>query len=196
VGKGGNKLDDVSDRSLRERKKAKTRALLQAEAFRLFTIEQIAEAAEVSPSTVFRYFPTKPDLVLYDDWDETFIEQFRTQPPELDAIQAIHNVLKSNFGLSDKDMDLQLERGRLMQKVPELRGAMLDEFSRTLREIKGLIVERANRTVDDDEVLALSGAIFGVVCAAWLANEGDDWMGHFMERIDKGMDLLESGFRK
>jgi AcrR family transcriptional regulator len=52
---------------LRERKKAKTRATIRTEAFRLFrqqgfqatTVEQVAAAAEVSPATFFRYFPTK-----------------------------------------------------------------------------------------------------------------------------------------
>ena len=46
--------------SLRERKKAKTRAAIQEHALRLFheqgyeetTVEQIADAAEVSPSTL------------------------------------------------------------------------------------------------------------------------------------------------
>jgi AcrR family transcriptional regulator len=74
---------------LRERKKARTRAAIREHALRLFgeqgyqrtTVEQIAAAAEVSPSTFFRYFPTKEDLVLQDDMDTRMVEAFGRQPP-------------------------------------------------------------------------------------------------------------------
>ena len=73
---------------LRERKKAKTRAAIQHEAIRLFseqgyeatTIEQIAEVVEIAPSTFFRYFRAKEDLVLTDEYDPLIIEAFRAQP--------------------------------------------------------------------------------------------------------------------
>ena len=65
-------LPDQPPLGLRERKKAKTRAAIQAHALRLFaqqgyaetTVDQIAEAVGVSQSTFFRYFPTNEDVVL------------------------------------------------------------------------------------------------------------------------------------
>ncbi len=197
------RADNPPRSGLRERKKAKTRALIQEHALRLFreqgydgtSIEDIAESAEVSPSTVFRYFPTKPDLVIYDDLDERMIEAFRVQPPELNAVQALRASLRSGFGdLAGDEMAVQLERERLMRSVPELQAAMLGEFARTVSEIADLLAERSHRPSDDDSVLALAGAVIGIAIAAWFAADGDDWATRFLERVDRGMALLESGF--
>lgn len=62
---------------LRERKKARTRALIAETAMGLFaargfdevTVAEVAQAAEVGVTTVFNYFPTKEDL-FYDRQDE------------------------------------------------------------------------------------------------------------------------------
>jgi AcrR family transcriptional regulator len=196
--------DDPPRLGLRERKKARTRALIQEHALRLFreqgydatSVEEIAEAAEVSPSTVFRYFPTKPDLVIYDDLDERMIEAFRAQPPELNALQALRASFRSGFGgLAGEEMALQLERERLLRGVPELQSAMLGEFARTVGEIADLVAERAGRPADDDAVLALAGAVIGIAIAAWFAVDMDASPEQFLDRVDAGMALLESGFR-
>jgi len=188
---------------LRERKKARTRAALQEHALRLFarqgygetTIEQIAEAAEVSPATVYRYFPTKADLVIYDDLDDRLIEAFRAQPPELGALQAMRAAVSTGFrGLFGDALQVQRDRERLIRTEPELRSAMFDELTRTIREVTGMISERTGQPPDDDAVLALAGAILGVTMAAWFASEGD-LDERFLRRFDAAMAALETGFR-
>jgi AcrR family transcriptional regulator len=73
---------------LRELKKARTREALLMHALRLFdhqgydatTLDQVAAAAEVSPRTLYRYFPTKEDLVFADDYDPWLLELLRLRP--------------------------------------------------------------------------------------------------------------------
>jgi AcrR family transcriptional regulator len=77
-------------RTLRARKKQKTRESIQREAMRLFgkqgydqtTVEQIAAAADISPSTFFNYFPTKEDVVLYDAYDPVLASLLLERPAD------------------------------------------------------------------------------------------------------------------
>src|SRR5258706_12446875 len=79
----------MSPAGLRERKKLKTKEAIQREALRLIaaqgyaetTIEQIAAAAEISPSTFFNYFPTKEDVVLFDRYAPMIFSMMSSIPP-------------------------------------------------------------------------------------------------------------------
>ena len=191
--------DDRARPGLRERKKAKTRAAIQEHALRLFreqgydrtSVEQIADAAEVSPSTFFRYFRTKEDVALYDPLDPVLIEAFLAQPAELGPIAALRAAWRSSVERPETDwLEWQRERADLLMSVPELRRRMLDEFVSSMEPFATAIAQRIGRPADDPAVRNLLGAILGVALVAWLDGYPT---GDYLERIDAAFAHLEAG---
>jgi len=157
---------------LRERKKAKTRAAIRDAAMRLFTeqgyaattVEQIAEAAEVSPSTFFRYFPTKEDVILTDDYDPLIVTAIRAQPAETPVIEAVLLGIRQVFErLTEEEWVSERRRQRLYEEVPELRARQLQQTVAAVDLLAGVIAERLGVPGDDLAARALSGALVGVV---------------------------------
>jgi AcrR family transcriptional regulator len=186
---------------LRERKKAKTRAAIREHAMRLFmaqgyadtTVDQIADAAEVSPSTFFRYFPTKEDVVLDDDYDALMVEAFRAQPAGLTPMQAIRAAMRATFAdMPDDALARERERMRLTKAVPELRAAAMDNYTRSMRMLAELLAERIGRDPDEFEVQVFAGAVVGVALAAMQSDLGQS-ADDFTSVLDRGFELLESG---
>src|SRR5215469_5653430 len=162
---------------LRERKKAKTRAAIQRHALRLFrkqgyeatTVEQIAEAAEVSPSTFFRYFPTKEDVVLYDPFDPMLIAAFQAQPPELTPMQAFREALHATFAaISREDFDEQWERGMLIFSIPDVRMRVLNDSLVTAQILAELVAKRTGLRPDDLAVGTFVGAVIGALAGGYV----------------------------
>jgi AcrR family transcriptional regulator len=191
--------------SLRERKKARTRASIREHALRLFreqgytatTIEQIAAAAEVSPATFFRYFPTKEDVVLQDDFDIITLEALEAQPPGQSPIGAFRGAAAAaRAQLSAADKARFAETTLLAFSVPEIRARAIDELIRTTDIITAAIAERIGRSVDDFAARTMAGAIIGVIMAATMpwqtAGDGSD-VDEMFDRIDAGLAHLEAG---
>jgi len=199
--------------SLRERKKARTRASLREHALRLFreqgyqatTVEQIAAAAEVSPSTFFRYFPTKEDLVLQDDMDTRLLDAFLRQPAGLAPIPAIRAALAEAWRtFTPQEWELIREGGRLSIQVPEIRARTLSEFSRIINVMSDALARRVGRQPDDVRVRVLAGAVMGVMISVFLPEHlaAEDGAGlvdtslfgpDTVTRIDEALALLEAG---
>jgi AcrR family transcriptional regulator len=198
-------MSDVADAvkpvGLRERKKAKTRAAIREHALRLFrergysatTVEQIAAAAEVSPATFFRYFPTKEDVVLQDDLDVVTLEALEAQPAELGPIAAMRAATKSMLAmLSPEELARLGETVELSMSVPEVRARAVDEFTRTIDVVACALATRAGRDPDDFAARNVAGAIVGVIMAATVRRPGHGPVDMFAQ-IDAALAHLEAG---
>lgn len=162
---------------LRELKRRRTYEAIQRAAMALFrergyaatTMEQVAASAEVSPSTVFRYFPTKSDLVVTDAWDDLMRESLRRQPAEVPFHAAFGAAIREAFeGVTEADLEFFTMRQRLAADVPEVRAAMLEGVLGAAVEIEGYILERRLDGHPEPERLraeahALASAIVGVL---------------------------------
>ena len=188
----------VTDRplGLRERKKIKTRQAIRREALRLFdangyaatTVEQIAEAADVSPSTFFRYFPSKESLLLADDLDPLVLEAFKAQPPDLSPSQAIRRAYAATMaGLSPEQLEFENTRQRLIFSIPELKAALYDEYYRTVNVMAEAIGHRIGRPAGDFEVRVFVGAMVGAMMAAY------DSAPKTSDTVYRALDFLEAG---
>ncbi|UNK18293.1 TetR family transcriptional regulator [Paenibacillus sp. N3/727] len=186
---------------LRERKKAKTMAAVQMHALRLFrelgyhetTVEQIAEAAEISPSTFFRYFSTKEEVVTTDNYDSLLIAAFEAQPSDLSPIQAVRQAMTSGVEeLSDGELTTVRERDQLIMSIPELRAATLNNMTETMKLISEMVAKRIGCSPDDTAVRTFAGAVIGVNISVMLhyAEYPD---ADFKQLLDTALGQLEAG---
>jgi AcrR family transcriptional regulator len=129
--------------TLRAHRRAETQRAIQAHAVRLFaergydatTVTDIAEAAGVSPMTVYRHFPTKEDLVLIDQHGRLVAERVAASPAAQPLVRRIGGALVDSAaaltgGRQGDDLtageQFLLPRLRLMISTPALRARHLD----------------------------------------------------------------------
>jgi AcrR family transcriptional regulator len=185
---------------LRERKKAKTRWAIQEHAMRLFgeqgyaatTIDQIAAAAEISPSTFFRYFATKEDVVVQDQYDDLFVTAFRAAGGTPDPIAALRSMVGAAFEHMPADEWARSgQRAALVLAEPALRSRSVDNFVAVAGRCRDALAETTGRPVDDPGVAALVGAFTGVLLsiAVSVSETGD--FGALFPRLDAALARLE-----
>ncbi|MFD8282899.1 TetR/AcrR family transcriptional regulator [Streptomyces solisilvae] len=187
---------------LRERKKIKTRQAIRRAALRLFAeqgyeatpVDRIARAADVSSSTVFRYFPAKEDIVLTDEYDalmaEAIRERPRDEPPAASLRHAVAELLGPSAGAEREEL---LARLALVRQVPALRARMSGCLADSGALLGEALAERSGRAPDDFEVRVAVGAVLGALREAvfhcldhGLACGPDESLGDGLDHGPKG----------
>jgi AcrR family transcriptional regulator len=188
---------------LRERKKKKTRESIQHEAMRLFgkqgyeqtTVEQIAAAVEISPSTFFNYFHSKEDVVLYDSYDPILARLLSERPADEPLSVSFRRVLEAMDSIFQRDREIILARGRLWFEVPALRARLWEELEKAQAFMRMQIAQRSGRDADDFETRVAVAVMVGAALEAmreWMSRDGK---GSFVVLVNQALEMVEAGAR-
>lgn len=187
--------------SLRERKKASTRArlievaveLFVAKGFEATTVEEIAAACDVSPRTFFRYFATKEDL-LFADPDERSSQLFEViaaHPTNEPPIQTLRAAMLHLSEVYEANRPTLVLRRRVFQSTESLQGR---QFERQTRGVQSLAVALRGREsgLSELEARVIAGAATAAMRAAvetWLDSDGPS----LADLVDEAFDMLVAG---
>jgi AcrR family transcriptional regulator len=184
---------------LRERKKIKLRRGMQAAALRLFetqgydrtTVEQIAEAAETSTTTFYRYFPTKEDVVLDNDASPLFEATVAARAADEPLTATIRAAMGAVVTAAEADRDLTLARMRLVAAVPALEARYAGEERRTINVLTRLLAGHTGRPADDYQLELVAFVLAAVLFTAsrrWVAEGGAT---SFAALVDQALTTVE-----
>jgi AcrR family transcriptional regulator len=191
---------------LRARKKEHARTTIQKEALRLFlehgyeqtTVEQIAEAANVSAATVYRYYKSKEDLVVTDDYDPIFVQGLMERPADEPLIDSVRALMRGMLKYFERDRDLLRARHQLMHASPALQAATAQEQERSVQLFAALIARHVRRSGDDLDVRIACGALTGALHEAfslWFEQGNPGGEKRLREVLDHTIDRVESALR-
>nr|WP_202447066.1 TetR family transcriptional regulator [Streptomyces sp. SID5468] len=189
---------------MRERKKQRTRDALVRAAMQLFTsqgferttVDEIAEAVEVSQRTFFRYFTNKEHaaLALDDLIEERFLAALRERPADEPPLEALrHAVLGVWDDVSTAihevvPIDLYMRMYQVIESTPALLSARLRREAQMETRITAEIARRTGLDPRTDlRPRVLVAAFGGVIRAA-----SEHW-GHCSEG---SVAAMRSSFRR
>jgi AcrR family transcriptional regulator len=185
--------DTVLGPGLRERKKIKTRLLIEDAALSLFesqgydatTTEEIAAKAEISTTTFFRYFPTKAEILLGDHGSHlpALLQAILDRPRDESDLEAFRCAVQQEW-VSTIDPERAARKARIVATSDALTGSSLHRGHRWLDGIVEALAQRSGRPVTDERC-SLSARVgleaLGSAVDLWIAHEGAGALAEYVD---------------
>jgi len=159
--------------------------LFDARGFDAVTIEEIAAAAEVSPSSVYRYFGTKEGLVVADEFDSWSQEAVEGILDVNDPVGSLLNVVRTYEaapGESPQAGRSPWRRVRYFFQEPSVRMAVCAQLDRASQRIAPLMAAGGTMTETQARVAA-NALVFGYFGALeqWYLDGGIHPIARYVE---------------
>lgn len=169
--------------------------LFERDGFDATTVDAIAEAAGISRRTLFRYFPSKNDIVWGDF--STHVARFREALLSAPADEPTMDVLRrcvvafNDYG-PDAEPELRT-RMSLITAVPALQGHAMLRHAEWCTAIADFVAARTGSRPEALEPTVVAQAALGTSTATfrvWIAEGGD-----LLTLLDEAFARLGDGFR-
>lgn len=159
-----------------------------SDGFDLVTVEQIAEAADVSAMSVYRWFGTKEGLVIWDEFDPPIlqaIERRLADQPPLEAVR--EGFVELLDAVYDREREITLARAQLIYNEP----AILAAANQNLRHLRGALTDLFVDGSDLDPLraeatAAIATALLEVAIDAWQRSDGARPLGELIAELFDG----------
>jgi mycofactocin system transcriptional regulator len=154
-------------------------ALFRAHGFDETTMDDIASAMGVGRSTLFRYYPSKNDILWgrFDIGLRRLEEQLSATPRDLPALAAITRAVVEFNHFEPEAISQHRERMRLLLRTPALQAHSVLRYQQWRRVIAGFAARRFGLEPDDGLPVAIGHVSLALSLAAyerWLDQPGAD----------------------
>ncbi|MEW1923972.1 TetR family transcriptional regulator [Streptomyces sp. NPDC088360] len=176
---------------MRERKKQRTRDALLRAALELFTtkgfeettVDEIAEAVDVSQRTFFRYFTNKQEtaFAVQEMVEQRFVEALRERPADEAPFVALRGAVIGAWDALGRSIEevvpveLHMRTYQMIESTPSLLAAHLRRSIEMEEEIARVIAEREGLDLETDPrprvVVAAFSGVMRVTGRLWGAGE-------------------------
>lgn len=197
----------VAGAGLRERKKRRTREALIDAALELFrckgfeatTVDEIADAVEVSSRTFFRYFGSKEELVasMQAQIFTNMYEEFDRRPPDEPVVTALRHAARTVLRRYEQSAGESAQFAcvtQLLQDSPTVLASCLELCSTQNDLLARRVADRMGVDPVADPrprlVAAVGATALQVAVRAWREDEPDKSVS---ELADRAFALLEAG---
>ncbi len=187
---------------LRQRKRTAAMLRIQSVALDLFeergfedvTIEEIAAASEVSPSSVYRYFGTKEEIVLWDEFDPPLVEHAtRAMSHEVPLVGLRQEIDTTLAALTPDDERRIVRRLRLAGSHPSLEAATVAHADRVAVFLEQMLARQLGRPVEDLEVQVFAHAFTGGFIGTFHHWQGTGFAEPMREVVARTFEIFEEG---
>ncbi len=195
----------------RERKKRTTRLALKAAALDLVaergfahvTVEDIADAVDVSVRTFFNYFPSKEACIVGEDAEriDALRDELLGLPPDVSPLEALRTVFFSRLRAIEEDIDISgedhevwLRRFAVLRSQPEVFFAFAKHLAMMERSLTDALVVRLGGEEWRLYASLVTTTVIGVMRVVGTSSATGGGIAAMKKSAEEAFDMLAAGF--